>query len=487
MTARSEHPDLEPRTSEAMRRFLDLEDEAPDELFEVLPGATVPFWALVRVQIFRILSAQQTGSVEVVVASEWNRWKEATRVARSYLPSRWDAARFSRRHDTVFYVPGVTLAVEGRRTRNWLVDEFAEAAGDALVVQVRPLPAPTGPPVFRPTLSMEPAIGRSRWRARGTSLPTGTARSMDRLLAAFAHRLDQPSDAFANIGPWLKRTELLRPHELNELERVLDRTRPKVVIFDNASYTYHGEWVGLMKDAGAYVAEPQHGWIGPSHAAYNYGRAFDAPSLRRALPDELLTFGTYWSDSVRHPGLVTAIGKPHLARQVAAAPTERERRILVVSSRAEPGATDEFVVGLRAALGDEWAIDFRPHPGERSQTFHRYPRLSADSGVGIDVVPDVYESLKRSAVVVGEASTVLFEARAFGCTVIARESPFAATVIGDAFGARATGVANVVERLSEIPVDKTLNADPDPSLWAPDPVVAFQRWIAERRAAPSPR
>ena len=304
---------------------------------------------------------------------------------------------------------------------------------------------------------------------------------MDRLLDAFAQHLDQPQGTFAAIGQSVRRTELLRPFQLDELSRLLERVRPKIVLFDNGSYTYQGEWVGLMKDAGAWVAEPQHGWIGPSHAAYNYGGAFDRAELRRAVPDEVLTFGTYWSSSIRHPGIVTAIGKPHLERQAASASATRPRRILVVSSRTDPDATDEFVVGLRAALGDEWAIVFRPHPGERSETGRRYPRLSADAGVVIDDAADVYETLKRSAVVIGEASTVLFEARAFGCRVIARDSPFADNVIGAAFGERVSGVTEAVRRIETLGQDGTVAPATDPSIWAPEPVAAFREWVAGRR------
>jgi hypothetical protein len=465
-----------------MRRFLELEDSVPDDLLEVLPGATVPFWALVRMQIFWMLSAQQTGSVEVARTSEWTRAKELRRIVRGFLPGRWDAVRRAHRHDVAFYVSGSTLSQEGTRARNWLVDDFADAAGDALVVQVRPLPASIGAPAFRPTLSMESAIARSRWRARGTSLAPATIRSMDRLLDAFARHLDQPAGAFSAVGQRVRVTELQRPHQLGELSRLLERVKPKVVLFDNGSYSYQGEWVGLMKDAGAWVAEPQHGWIGPSHAAYNYGAVFREGLLRRALPDEVLTFGTYWSESIRHPGVVTAIGKPHLEREAAAAEATRPRSILVVSSRTDPDATDAFVMELRAALGSTWSLVFRPHPGEFAEAVERYPRLSADPGIAVDLSPDVYESLKRSAVVIGEASTVLYEARAFGCHVIARDSPFGGDVVGEAFGRRVTDVADAVRRIEALGHGPTVDVATDPAIWAPDSVAAFRTWLGTRRA-----
>lgn len=472
--------DLDARTSAAMRQILDLENESPDALLELLPGTTVPFWAQVRVQIAWALSAQETGSVEVATTSTWSRWGEAKRVARGYLPSRWDAVRRAVPHDVCFFVSGVTLAAEDDRARNWLVDDFAEVAGDAVVVQHRPLPSPVGRPVFHPTWSMEAATARARWRARGKPLTPGFAASMKDLLSEYARRLRQPVEAFTAIGQRVLRNESLRPYQLDELGRMLDRTRPKIVFFDNGSYTYNGESLGLMKDAGAYVVEPQHGWIGPSHAAYNFGRVFEQPGLRRALPDELLTFGTYWSESVRHPGRTTAIGKPHLERQAALASPERPNQILIVSSRTDPETTDAFIVDLHAQIGNRWSIVFRPHPGEREQTRHRYPRLSATPDIEVDDSPDVYESLKKSAVVIGEASTVLFEARAFGCQVIARDSPFAENVIGDAFGERVDGVEQTVSRLREMGAGGADLTATDPSIWSPRPIETFDQWLAER-------
>lgn len=473
---------LDARTSDAVRKLLDLEDDAPDALRETLPGATVPFWAQVRMRVAWVLSAQKSGSVDVAPGT-WNRWREARRIARAHAPSRWDAPRRAGNHDVCFYVAGGTLAAEGRTARNWLVDDFAAAAEDAVVVQQQPLPSPLGPPWFRPTLSMDAANSRIALRVRGKQPSEPVLRSIDSLLAEFAHRLGQQPDAFAAIARRAVRDENHRGPQLDELRRLIDRVRPRVVVFDNGSYTYHGESVGLFKDAGAYVAEPQHGWIGPSHAAYNYGRLFQEPALRRALPDELLTFGGFWSESVRHPGRVTAIGKPHLERQTAAAPVARRQQVLVVSSRTHPERTDALVVELRELLDDAWSVVFRPHPGERNETARRYPRLTATDGVSVDEEPDVYESLKQTTVVVGEASTVLFEARAFGCEVIPRDSAFAADVIGDAFGDRVQDARQIAERIRAGRARPAVSGTTDDSIWAPHAIQNFTGWLAERLGA----
>ncbi|MFS6528785.1 hypothetical protein V8Z69_03280 [Microbacterium aurugineum] len=470
---------LDARTSDAVRKLLALEDDAPDVLREILPGASVPFWAQVRMRVAWLLSAQTTGSLDVAPGT-WSRWAEARRVARAQLPSRWDAPRRAAQHDVCFYVAGGTLAGERGSARNWLVDDFAAATESAVVVQQKPLPSSLGPPWFQPTVSMDAANARVTMRVRGKHPTEAAVRSIDSLLSDFARRLGQEPQAFEKIRQRAIRDENYRVPQLDELRRLIEKVRPRVVLFDNGSYTYHSESVGLFKDGGAYVAEPQHGWIGPSHAAYNYGRLFQEPELRRALPDELLTFGDFWSDSIRHPGRVTAIGKPHLERQAAAAPARRAPQLLVVSSRTHPERTDALVVELRELLDDSWAIVFRPHPGERDETARRYPRLSAAPGVIVDEEPDVYESLKRTTVVLGEASTVLFEARAFGCEVIPRDSPFAAGVIGDAFGERVQDAAQIAERIRVVRNPQTAGRAADESIWAPHAVQTFRGWLDER-------
>src|SRR5690606_16832774 len=109
--------------------------------------------------------------------------------------------------------------------------------------------------------------------------PAATVQAIESLIAEFARLLGRPPSFLAPIKRRAIRDETLRPHQLNDLSRLLDRVKPKIVVFDNGSYTYHGEFVGLMKDHGAYVAEPQHGWIGPTHPAYNYGPLFNEPAF----------------------------------------------------------------------------------------------------------------------------------------------------------------------------------------------------------------
>jgi hypothetical protein len=161
-----------------------------------------------------------------------------------------------------------------------------------------------------------------------------------------------------------------------------------------------------------------------------------SPELFATLPDELLTFGEFWSSSIEHPARVVAIGKPHMdtMRHDLIAFGERPRTVLIASSVSEPDAMSSFVIAVRDALPSEWTIVFRPHPSERSTQHERYARLVSASRIEFDSQTDVYESLKTCRAVIGVASTVLYEALAMGCHVFVRDSPYADFYLDDVFG-----------------------------------------------------
>jgi hypothetical protein len=182
---------------------------------------------------------------------------------------------------------------------------------------------------------------------------------------------------------------------------------------------------------------------------------------------------------------VTTIGKPQFERALAAAPPvdERPRTILVVSSVGEPERTSDFVLALANALLDGWNIRFRPHPSELAAVAQRYPALLAANRVTIDRRGEVYESLAESRIVIGVASTVLFEAAGMGCRVFVRDTAYVPFIVGDLFGEPLRGEAGIarvmvaagndVSGREQLRVART-------ELWEPEPVLNFRRWIAAR-------
>lgn len=432
------------KTARGTQALLDLEDAAPDVLFERLPGATAPLWPDVRSGFMYAMQEHDFGST-VVESAPSARVRALLQFGRAFLPSRWDAWHMRSRRSALYLVSGVTTHAVDGKLRNWLVGDFVDQFPDLSVV-LQWSDVGSAEPAFRLTRSLDPMITRAAGRAR-LSRRSVDPSVVHRLVRDFAARLDDritgdQIDAIASSATYSASTAR---HVESQFSRVLDRVSPRVVLMEDASYGGRAALITLMKARGILVAEPQHGWIGPTHGAYNFGAAMRAPELLATLPDELLTFGEYWSEGIRHPARSVAIGKPHLETMSALAPRwdERPREVLLVSSVASPAKATDFGLALRAAMPKDWVIRFRPHPSERATVESRYAGMLADPGIVLDGNTDVYESLAVARAVVGVASTVLFEALAMGCRVFVEDSPFGEYYTGDVFGPVIRGSSDV--------------------------------------------
>lgn len=472
------------KTAAGTQALIDLEDQAPDVLFETVSGAAVPLYPQVRSLFWSALNADAYGLAPEGEATV-SRFSALSEVARSFIPSRWDATRLKAHSGLCIIAGGTTVYSEGGAQRNWLMDPYLRRDGAATaVLQWAPLPSPHGPPRFPRTRTLDPLVTRSVALSRLSR--RDVSQEVTRIVAEIASLVDAPlsRQQVDSITAAAVYQEKRRPSIEGALLRVLDRVEPRVVVMEDASYGVWASAIAQMKDRGILVAEPQHGWIGPSHASYNFGAAMSHPALQRTLPDELLTFGDYWGRGLRFPGRVTAVGKPHLeARSTKTHTTIGARStILVVSGTTDPLEATQFVLSLRAKTDARWTIKFRPHPKERRVVVERYSGLVTAQGVEIDSEPDVYVSLAASAAVIGMASTVLFEARAFGCRVIVRDSPQREYYVGTQFGAPIKDESDIAE-LARLINDGTAfrheASAPDHDMWAPDAKNRIQEWVEE--------
>lgn len=428
------------KTARGTSALLALEDEGPSVLFEKVPGASVPLWPTVRTDFMVALQNHDFGSLSVA-ARPASRVRSWTRLGRSLFPSRADARNLRGRSDMLFLVSGVTTYEDDARLRNWLVGDFADLLPDrSAIAQWNGLGRLA--PAFPRTRSLDPLVARASVDARlGRS-------SVDddgilRLVREFAARLDeritpQQTEAIARSAAY---SASVAPFLESQFARFLDRVEPRTVVMEDASYGSRAGLIALMKRRGIRLAEPQHGWIGPTHAAYNFGAAMRTPVMLATLPDELLTFGSYWGEGIRHPASISVIGKPYLERRAVQAPDwdARPHEVLFVSSVTDPDETTRFAFALASALPPGALVRFRPHPSERAAVRSTYSSMLASPRIELDEVSDLYDSLARSRAVVGVASTVLFEALAMGCRVLALESAFTDYYVGDIFGAPVRG------------------------------------------------
>lgn len=469
-------------TSPSTQALLDLEDASPAVLAESLPGSEVPFWPQVRSAFMFAITEQYFGNTSV--ATPTSRAAAWRKLVSAFVPSTKDPRRLRGPIPLVYMVSGTTTYRAGSRTRDWLVGDFVEAQPDeSVILQWAELPATRT--AFEPTRSLSGIASRAAGYARLTRGGSETLGSVDRLVREYARLLGLPIDEgrIGAITATAAYHQGLAPHFERSLLKVLDRLQPDTVIMQGAAYGQYSALIFALKRRGVRVVEPQHGWIGPSHGAYNFGAAMHSPELAATLPDELLTFGDYWSSGLRTPFVTTAIGKPHLEAMQKGADQweERPREVLFVSSVADPERSTDFGLALAEALPSGWQVRFRPHPRERPVVANRYARMLTHSRITLDEEPDVYVSLRTARGVVGVASTVLFEALALGCRVFALDGPFAPYFVGDLFGPLIDGpdsASFIIDELNQ-PGPTVSRARLD-TIWKPHAIQNFGRWSEDR-------
>ena len=469
-------------TAPSTQVLLDLEDACPGVLGEPLPGSSVPFWPQVRSAFMFAIMDHFFATTSVPKSS--SRVQIGRRALAAFGPSRRDPRWLRGPRPLVYLTSGTTTHLVNSRTRNWLVGDFAEAfPRESVILQSAPLPAQL--PAFEPTRSLSRFDLRAGVRARLGRAAATVARDVERMVSEYARLLDIPiaEDRIRAITNSATYHQALQPFREHSILKMIDRLDPLVALIQGASYGTGSSLVLALKRRGVHVVEPQHGWIGPSHGAYNFGAAMFEPELAAMLPDELLTFGEYWSSGIRAPYATTSIGKPHLEAMCRGAQAweRRPQEVLLVSSVADPGEATEFGRALADALPDGWTLRFRPHPSERVVVRDRYAALLEHRRVALDLEHDVYVSLRSSRVVVGVASTVLFEALALGCRVFAVANAVSPYYVGDLFGSLVHGPDSVTDIIGNLaPPSRSVSRETLDALWKPNATQNFREW-ADRR------
>lgn len=465
-----------------IRALLALEDSSADMLFKRAPDSEAYLWPLTRWPIASALaSAHLNVTPHIRAHRRLSPFSYLKLVAREVLPSPKSADRIKAPIEHLFMVSGVTRVSEPRGAGNWLSDAFAQSLGTrAAVIQESEFDLLT-PRVDRPTYprtwTRAPVATRVGRAARANPPSADAREQVLRFLSDIYARLEDmlPKQLHDGITQEvLGRVARLRyvDAEFNDL---LDRARPKRIYMEDASYGHYSSLIRIAHKRGIEVAELQHGWIGPSHAAYNYSRAwFDSP-LTSSLPDTLLTFGDYWGEQLRFPGRLAAVGKPHLeqAAKSALPYPKRQHRVLVVSSVYELERLTEATLLLRRLLPDSWEVALRPHPTERADAESLFAEALVN-GVTIDNELDVNVSVASSRAVVGLVSTVLFEALPLGVHIGVIESDLAA-FYADAkvFPRRLDTQNSYADFIRTLTSGHSPNMETAGSIWQPESVSTF--------------
>lgn len=470
-----------------VRALLDLENTRADVLFERVAGSEALLWPLARWPIASALASAQlrvTGHSAVDVPG--NKLYFLRRMIREALPNGGSSDRLRDPVNHLFVVTGTTRTTASRGVGNWLSDRLAESLEEqAVVVQDAAFDRLT-PRSERPanprTRTFAPALARVRDRVKTAPPPESATHRAEQALTKTFSLLgaELPEAAQAGIRQQVTARIAQLPYVEAEFSSLLDRVRPRRIYMQSAAYGERSNLIRIAHERGIEVAELQHGWIGASHAAYNYGAAFTESELTSSLPDTLLTFGEYWGRSLRFPGRIVPIGKPLLeeAARSALPYRDRSRRLLLVSSVYERERLVQVALSLRRLLPSSWSIALRPHPSEQADATELFAEALA-GGVILDEHLDVNASVASSRAVVGMVSTVLFEALPFRVHIAVIETDLARHYAGaEVFPQRLDGEISLT-RFTERLVS---GAEPAPgetaALWQPDSVARFLEFAA---------
>jgi len=220
----------------------------------------------------------------------------------------------------------------------------------------------------------------------------------------------------------LIRHAIMLPFLYNEYQKFFKKVSPKIIFLDCACYG--GSNIPLImaaKDLGISVAEYQHGHVSLAHPAYNYSSQL--PTLYKYyLPEFFMSYGKYWIENSRIPIMIYEIGNPYLSDTVLQRTNiTKKRQILYISFAPDPEHCVKEIIYLNKLLsGKEYTIVFRIHPKETLR-LHTVYKPIIDAGISIDTQP-LYETLNHTMYVIGNFSTVLFEAVMFDCIVFVRDN-----------------------------------------------------------------
>lgn len=194
-------------------------------------------------------------------------------------------------------------------------------------------------------------------------------------------------------------------------QKLFKMKKNKIIVIEDGYYGLEKSTIiKAAKDLNIRVIEPQHGFINENHPAYNYGKQIHKEvEYKKYLPDVLLCYGEFWAKSINIPNEKYVIGNPHLEEslQLLIEPTVINK-ILVIGSGVTVKETNCLLNELLLIKPTDFEIYYRPHPQESSQVSLRYNDLIR-SGIKIDV-KELYHSLAESKIIIGELSTVTFEA-----------------------------------------------------------------------------
>lgn len=261
-------------------------------------------------------------------------------------------------------------------------------------------------------------------------------------------------DDFCNfLEKLLLKTSLRLKHAKPLYVALFNRTKPKILFMEDASYGVESYIIKWAKGAGITVAEFQHGMVSSLYPAYCYGKAIhDSPEYKQYLPDYFLTYGQYWSDVINYPAKIVTIGNPHITTTISKLKSKCAKYANGILIATDPGSPQQYAnlaIELANRLDDRFTISVKTHPLETPFLDERYPMLRNHPRINLVPDGDIYEHLSDNQYCISSFSTVLFEALALNKIVFLFDNEYTNIHVPSYVGTRFRDTDQLIALLSE--------------------------------------
>lgn len=408
----------------ALSDILRIEDSA-EVLQARCPATGIPLWSTIRIAFLRLIVGDFFYSSPLIdvngaLLRPGHKLKAAATIARAFAHNALRYRTLRREYPIVLIATGARLVEREQRYFNNLSDYFVSAAPDRTYAVEQlfgwrwPFPRHHDKVLLHLPLDVSGALhGRlraARYRPSAQALVALVDKRAKNLLGwelGDGRRRWLETFCARGAASLLPRYRAYR--------KLFDKTGARLLIKEEACYGGADNACAMLaaRHAGVVTAEYQHGMVSLGHDAYNYAPAvLEDSAYRQLFPDYFLSFGSWWEAQINAPVEKLAIGNPHRSETVApgaAADMAGRRQVLVLGEAIETTRYLEICARLADELGSAHEVVFRPHPLERGQVWAAHP-TGIVGKVRIDPRPDIYAAFGEAAVVIGEASTGLFEA-----------------------------------------------------------------------------
>ena len=204
-----------------------------------------------------------------------------------------------------------------------------------------------------------------------------------------------------------------------------------VVIMVGAGFPFYYFLNRMLKNKNIISVELQHGYITKNNFMYNYASKIAGDErVRNGLPEYILTYGSWWNEQMNCPMKKISIGNPYheYCKEHIRRGKKDNNRITIIGTGENTASYIQLTEYLTTCFSD-FCIKFRPHPGELSKVKDMVG--NGREHIELDDGPEIYTTLSDTSIIIGEVSTVLFEAIGIVNRIIVWNTAYAKAYLPD--------------------------------------------------------